>query len=82
MEELLHFAEGGDRWSYPNWDQVENADAKKAYEERVAPSKDPVPIRIFYNVPNCIECLSCVDACSDDAIEIQSDFEGKSVEEI
>ena len=78
-EEILYIVEEGERWCRPIWEYVENEEAKKVFDERIAPSDDMVPIKLISDMPNCIECLSCVDACTEDAIEIEGDFENVTV---
>ena len=80
-EEILYITEEGERWCRPLWEFVENDESRAVYEERIESTDEFVPIRLISDMPACIECMSCVDACTEDAIEIEGEFEGITVED-
>lgn len=81
-EEILEFVEEGERWCRPKEEFVVNKKAWEAYKELVEPQEDAVKIRIHNDMPDCIECLACVDECPDEAIIIESDVPDDPVEKL
>lgn len=69
--EILETSKNGN-WCKPVDSEVENKDALEKYKKEVEP-KDSSTLVIEFDMPECIECMACVSACSQDAIEIESD---------
>lgn len=63
---------------------VTNKEAVEAYHSQVEKSKDPVPIKIHNEMPDCIACMACVTACPEQALEVLAEFPSgqKAVEQI
>lgn len=69
--DILEGSENG-RWCKPVDDEVENKEELDKYYEEVD-SKDSSSLVLKFDMPECIECMVCVAACSENAIEIEAD---------
>ena len=69
--DILEGSDNG-RWCKPADDEVKNKEALDRYYKEVDPN-DSSEIVIEFDMPECVECQACVAACSEDAIEIESD---------
>jgi len=70
----------GERWCRPILESIVNKEALESYHSIVEPKIGALFLKIHYNVPDCIECMACVDACREGAIEIRREYEGSAVE--
>ena len=68
--DILEASDNGN-WCKPVDDEVENKDALDKYYEEVD-SKDESNLVLKFEMPSCIECMTCVAVCTQDAIEIES----------
>jgi ferredoxin len=68
--DILEASDNGN-WCKPVDDEVENKDALDKYYKEVD-SKEESDLVLRFEMPSCIECMTCVAVCTQDAIEIES----------
>ena len=68
--DILEASNNG-RWCKPVDDEVENKDVLDKYYDEVD-SKGESDLVLRFDMPSCIECMTCVAVCTEEAIEIES----------
>lgn len=70
--EILELSENGN-WCKPVDDEVENKEALDEYYEKVDKEENPVNLELWFDMPECTECLVCEDVCPEEAIRIEAE---------